>query len=95
MSEERSSFGFSRSGGYGRERGLGRNRGYQRKKICRFCSKAHVLNYRDPDTLKRYITERGKILPRRVTGACSRHQHWLALAVKRARILALLPFLAR
>ncbi len=62
-------------------------------KKCKLC-KNHVkfIDYKDTRTLRKYVTERGKIKPSRVTGACRKHQHEIAVAVKRARIMALLPF---
>ncbi|MBE7089272.1 MAG: 30S ribosomal protein S18 [Clostridiales bacterium] len=64
-----------------------------RKKVCAFCqAKAEVIDYKDVNTLKKYISEGGKILPRRMTGVCSKHQRVLAKAIKRARIADLLPF---
>lgn len=63
----------------------------KRKKICMMCTGKDV-NYKDTETLKRYINEKGKILPRRVTGACARHQRHIAQQVKRARAIALLPY---
>ena len=69
------------------------NGGMHRKKVCQFCAdKTIAVDYKDVDTLKKYITERGKILPRRVTGACSMHQRAITTAIKRARTVALLPF---
>ncbi|MEP7286243.1 MAG: 30S ribosomal protein S18 [Chloroflexota bacterium] len=69
--------------------------GPRRNKICNFCSdKVKVIPYKDVDLLRRYLTDRGKIRPRRQTGTCAKHQRGLALAVKRARHLALLPFTA-
>ena len=67
----------------------------RRRKVCNFCvdGTKHV-DYKKSDMLKRYLTDRGKILPRRATGTCARHQRQLALAIKRARHLALLPFTA-
>ncbi|KPL16449.1 MAG: hypothetical protein AMJ93_15780 [Anaerolineae bacterium SM23_84] len=63
------------------------------RKRCAFCEdKALRIDYKKVDLLQNYLTERGKILPRRATGACARHQRELALAIKRARHLALLPF---
>ena len=53
------------------------------------------MSYRNPDELKRFVTERGKILPRRITGTCAKHQRQLSLVIKRARVLALLPFVAK
>ncbi len=64
-----------------------------KKKVCPFCTdKTNVIDYKDGNKLKRYITENGKILPRRQTGVCARHQRELANAIKRARIMAILPF---
>ena len=65
-----------------------------KKKVCKFCIQKLKIDYKDADTLRRFITERGKILPRRITGTCAKHQRALALAIKRARIIALLPFVA-
>ena len=71
----------------------GRRRFSQRKKTCQFCSEqAKTIDYKDADMLRRYINERGKIRPRRQTGACAKHQRRLAVAIKRARHVALLPF---
>lgn len=65
----------------------------QKKKVCAFCvDKQNVIDYKDGNKLKRYITENGKILPRRQTGVCARHQRELAVAIKRARVMAILPF---
>ena len=64
-----------------------------KKKVCAFCvDKSNAIDYKDVAKLRRYITENGKILPRRQTGVCSTHQRELAQAIKRARIMALLPF---
>ena len=63
----------------------------KRKKVCYMCS-GKEINYKDVDTLKKYINERGKILPRRVTGACAKHQRHIAAEIKKARIIGLLPF---
>jgi small subunit ribosomal protein S18 len=65
---------------------------YFKKKVCKFCKKRSTINYLDPNTLKRFTTERGKILPSRITGTCAKHQRQLSKAIKRARVLALLPF---
>lgn len=66
-----------------------------KKKVCIFCqNKDEKIDYKDINKIKRFITEKGKILPRRQTGVCSNHQRELAEAIKRARIVALLPFLA-
>ncbi len=64
-----------------------------RRKVCAFCvEKTDVIDYKDIAKLRKYITEKGKILPRRMTGVCAQHQRTLASAIKRARIAALLPF---
>lgn len=67
---------------------------YFRKKVCRFCANKAKIDYKDADGLKRFTTERGKILPRRITGTCAKHQRELALNIKRARSICLLPFVA-
>ncbi len=67
-----------------------------RRKSCRFCgSKDIPIDYKRPDILEKFITERGKILPRRVTGTCARHQRAVAREIKRARTVALLPFVEK
>lgn len=64
-----------------------------RKKVCVFCQeKVEAIDYKDVNRLKKYVTEGGKILPRRMTGTCAKHQRELAKAIKLARIAALLPF---
>ena len=64
-----------------------------RRKVCAFCqNKVEAIDYKDVNTLKKYITEGGKILPRRMTGVCAKHQRVLAKAIKRARVVDLLPF---
>lgn len=66
-----------------------------KKKVCAFCvEKAEDIDYKDVAKLKRYITEKGKIIPRRTSGTCAAHQRALATAIKRARVMALLPFKA-
>ncbi|MBN1593325.1 MAG: 30S ribosomal protein S18 [Candidatus Coatesbacteria bacterium] len=65
-----------------------------RKRYCRFCDKKiDKVEYKDVELLKYFVTERGKIIPRRISGTCARHQRQLTTAIKRARILALLPFI--
>jgi small subunit ribosomal protein S18 len=67
----------------------------RRKKICSFCAnKVKLIDYKDTKYLQKYLTDRGKILPRRITGNCANHQRQLTRAIKRARIVALLPFTA-
>lgn len=64
-----------------------------RKKVCAFCqAKVEDIDYKDINTLKKYVAEGGKILPRRMTGTCAKHQRVLAKAIKRARLVDLLPF---
>ena len=70
-----------------------RKRRKRRPKVCHFCvGKIDHVDYKEVDKLKKYVTERGKIVPRRVTGTCAKHQRQLTRAIKRARIIALLPF---
>lgn len=71
-----------------------RNTMHRRKKVCVFCGKEKALDYKDVATLKKYVSERGKILPRRITGNCARHQRALTTAVKRARHVAIMPYVA-
>ncbi|HBB28040.1 MAG TPA: 30S ribosomal protein S18 [Clostridiales bacterium] len=66
-----------------------------RKKVCQFCQeKATSIDYKEIGKLKKYVTERGKILPRRITGACAKHQRMVTRAIKRSRSIALLPYTA-
>ena len=66
-----------------------------KKKVCYFCkSKGAVVDYKDVDLLSKYVSPNGKISPRRVTGTCAKHQREVAVAIKRARIMGLLPFIA-
>ncbi|MGI5850062.1 MAG: 30S ribosomal protein S18 [Christensenellales bacterium] len=68
-------------------------RGRPRRKICAFCAdKSKSIDYKDIGKLKRFLTERGKIQPRRTSGVCAKHQRLLAMAIKRARVMALLPY---
>jgi small subunit ribosomal protein S18 len=65
----------------------------KRRKVCIFCEeKNKAINYKDINTLKRFVSERGKILPRRITGNCAKHQRALTISIKRARHIALLPY---
>jgi len=67
----------------------------RKKKVCRFCvDKSDYIDYKRAEILAPFLQERGKILPRRMTGTCSRHQRWLTVAIKRAQNIALLPFAA-
>jgi small subunit ribosomal protein S18 len=70
---------------------------FKRKKICRFCADkidAADISYKDVQKLKHYTTERGKIIPRRISGNCAKHQRALSMAIKRARAVAFMPFSA-
>lgn len=72
---------------------MARERRRGRRRVCSFCvDKIDVVDYKDVHRLKRYITERGKILPRRISGNCAKHQRAVTLAIKRARNIALLPY---
>ena len=71
----------------------GKRQYFRKKKVCKFCvEKMDFIDYKRADILAQFVQERGKILPRRMTGVCSRHQRWLGVAIKRARNIALLPF---
>lgn len=86
-------------GGGGRGRGKGKGKGgsrrrmFQKRKVCRFCAdRKIVIDYKNVKTLRYFTTERGKIIPRRISGNCARHQRKLTEAIHRARVIALLPF---
>src|ERR1700731_910360 len=71
----------------------GKRQYFRKKKVCKFCvEKMDFIDYKRADILSQFVQERGKILPRRMTGVCARHQRWLGVALKRARNIALLPF---
>jgi small subunit ribosomal protein S18 len=75
--------------------GSGRKQYFRRRKVCKFCAeKIDVIDYKDVRLVSEFVAERGKILPRRLTGTCSTHQRALSEAIKRARNIALLPFAA-
>ncbi len=95
--------GGSQGGGRGPDRtprkggsgpaGGGRKQYFRRRKVCKFCEeKIDVIDYKDVRLVSQFISDRGKILPRRLTGTCSPHQHLLTVAIKRARNLAFIPF---
>src|SRR5271156_7026976 len=87
--------GGGRPGGPPREGGGGR-KFFRRKKVCKFCTeKIEDINYKDYRLLGQFVAESGKIVPRRLTGVCSPHQHRLSNAIKKARNIALLPFAGR
>jgi small subunit ribosomal protein S18 len=70
-----------------------KRRFFHRRKVCRFCADSSLkINYKDTGTLRYFITERGKIIPRRISGTCAKHQRELAREIKRSRTIALLPY---
>ena len=98
--------GYRREGGFGGgdrgdrgERGgyqgRGRHKTFFKRKVCKFCIKKATIDWKDAGGLKRFTSERGKIMPRRITGTCAKHQRELARAIKRARSLAMLPYVSR
>lgn len=88
MSDDKNNRGDNEYGGRG-----GRNSRRGRRRVCSFCvDKAELIDYKDTAKLRKYITERGKILPRRISGNCAKHQRELTEAIKRARIIAFLPY---
>jgi len=101
MGEKRGPSSGGRPGDRDRERGdrgerggeEGGRRGFSRRKVCRFCADKNLkVDYKDQGQLKYFLTERGKIIPRRISGNCAKHQREVATAIKRARVLALLPY---
>jgi len=87
--------GDDRRGGPGGQQGGKKKFFYRRKRVCKFCvEKIEYIDFKDVKTLQQFIPERGKILPRRISGTCALHQRKLQNAIKRARIIALLPFSA-
>ena len=98
MSEERPAGSYQRqSSGPGQRPGGGpggprKKRPFQRRKVCRFCAEKNLtIDYKEPRTLRYFISERGKIVPRRISGNCAAHQREITEAIKRARNIALLP----
>ena len=88
--------GGGRPGGPPREGGGGGRKFFRRKKVCKFCTeKIEAINYKDVRLLAGFVAESGKIVPRRLTGVCTRHQRRLSAAIKQARNIALLPFAGR
>ena len=70
-----------------------RKKFFHRRKVCRFCVDSNLkIDYKNPSMLRSFLTERGKIIPRRITGTCAKHQRILTVAIKRSRTLALLPY---
>jgi small subunit ribosomal protein S18 len=97
-------FGAKKTGGRGRgsasrtaeKAGQGQRRSlFRRRKVCKFCAdKIDDINYKDAKLLAGFVPERAKVLPRRISGTCAKHQRKLRVAIMRARVLALLPYLA-
>jgi small subunit ribosomal protein S18 len=78
-----------------RSSGPRKKRSFQRRKVCRFCADKQIsIDYKDPRTLRSFVSERGKIVPRRISGNCAKHQREITEAIKRARNIALLPIAA-
>ncbi len=76
-----------------RDAGKKKRRIFHRRKVCRFCADSNLaIDYKDPKTLRHFTTERGKIIPRRISGTCAKHQRSLTVAIKRARTIAFLPY---
>lgn len=71
-----------------------KNNIHRKRKVCQFCGKDAYIDYKDVNKLKRFVSERGKILPRRITGNCAKHQRELTTAIKRARHIALMPYVS-
>jgi small subunit ribosomal protein S18 len=85
-----------KSSGRGGDKAQGQRRGlFRRRKVCKFCAdKIDDINYKDVKLLQPFVPERGKVLPRRISGTCAMHQRKLRVAIMRARVLALLPYTA-
>ncbi|MDP2689713.1 MAG: 30S ribosomal protein S18 [Deltaproteobacteria bacterium] len=84
-----------RGGGESRRPGADARRPFQKRKVCRFCKDKNLtIDYKDAKALRPYITERGRIVPRRISGTCAKHQRMVCTEVKRARNLAIIPFTA-
>jgi small subunit ribosomal protein S18 len=92
--DDRRGRGSGKAGGRGgRDGGGAGGGGFGRRKMCRFCAEpATAIDYKNPVLIKSFITDRGKMVPRRISGSCAKHQRALALAVRRARMIALVPF---
>lgn len=97
MSDERPASTYQRPSGPGQRPSSGpggprKKRPFQRRKVCRFCAEKNLsIDYKEPRTLRYFISERGKIVPRRISGNCAAHQRQITEAIKRARNIALLP----
>lgn len=75
--------------------GKGKPKPMFKRKVCKFCTQKILIDYKNHELLRRFVTERGKILPRRITGTCAKHQRALTTQIKRARVLAYLPFVKK
>ncbi|MBS7260778.1 MAG: 30S ribosomal protein S18 [Treponema sp.] len=94
MAQEAAMAPAAESEGREEDRDARKAKTFYRKKVCRFCANKAKIDYKEADNLRRYMTERGKILPRRITGTCAKHQRELAKAIKCARTICLLPYVA-
>jgi small subunit ribosomal protein S18 len=94
MAMHKKSGGSGRGKSRGGDKGMGQRRGlFRRRKVCKFCAdKIDDINYKDVKLLQPFVPERGKILPRRISGTCAMHQRKLRTAIMRARVIALLPY---
>jgi len=93
MAARRPAVGGARGRGKPKGKAGSRRRVFQKRKVCRFCAdRKIVIDYKNVKTLRYFTTERGKIIPRRISGNCARHQRKLTEAIQRARVIALLPF---
>lgn len=92
MSEENAKIETESARAPRERRNNSQRRGNFRKKVCRFCASKSTPDYKNPEQLKRYTTEKGKILPARITGNCAKHQRAVSAEIKKARVLGYLPF---
>lgn len=84
-----------REGGDDKFGGRGRGKPFFKKKVCKICTGKVKIDYKDIGTIRKFVSDRGKILPRRITGTCAKHQRKVSQAVKRARVIAILPYVSR
>lgn len=85
----------NRGGKYSDKSYRSKQKMFFKRKVCRFCVKKLAIDFKNVDLLKKFTTDRGKIIPRRILGTCAKHQRKLTRAIKRARVLALLPFVEK
>ncbi len=88
--------GFTRQGDATSNPAKGKKRVFHRRKYCRFCADSSLpIDYKNPKPLRSFLTERGKIIPRRISGTCAKHQRAITREIKRARTIALLPYVGK